>query len=373
MLSFPGKEGSCEICESSSHLISGTLGVCGECIKRGEGVHRVMEAHAESRSRFGFPGEPPRDSDGTECGFCVNNCRIPLNGKGYCGLRTNADGRLVHLAGTPEKGVVEWYYDSLPTNCVGDWCCPGGTGAGYPKYAHSKGGPEYGYKNLAVFYGACSFDCLFCQNWHYRERTRNLAPVMSAKELADKADDRTSCICYFGGDPTPQMPHAIRTSEFALEKAKGSILRICFETNGSMSSAMLKKAARLSLESGGCIKFDLKAFNENLNIALTGVTNKQTLKNFERLAEYGKQRKEPPFLIASTLLVPGYVDAKEVEEIARFVSRLDTQIPYSLLAFHPQYYMADMPVTPRKQAEECYDAAAKHLKNVRIGNLHLLS
>jgi pyruvate formate lyase activating enzyme len=367
------EESSCEICGSKSHLISSTLGVCGECIKRGEGGLRIRKAHAESRTKFGLPEEPPQDSKGVKCGFCVNDCRISIGKKGYCGLRTNVDGRLVHLAGTPKIGIVEWYYDPLPTNCVGDWCCPGGTGAGYPKYTRSKGGPEHGYKNLAVFYGACSFDCLFCQNWHYRERTAALGPAMSAEELADKVDDKTSCICYFGGDPTPQMPHTIRTSEIALEKKKGDILRICFESNGSMSRAMLKKAASLSMESGGCIKFDLKAFSEHLNIALTGTTNQQTLKNFEWLAEYGKQRSEPPFLIASTLLVPGYVDVREVEEIARLIGNIDPEIPYSLLAFHPQYYMTDMPTTSRKQAEECLSTAKKHLKNVRIGNVHLLS
>jgi pyruvate formate lyase activating enzyme len=168
------------------------------------------------------------------------------------------------------------------------------------------------------------------------------------------------------------MPHAIRTSEIALKKRKGDILRICFETNGSMSKAMLKKAARLSIESGGCIKFDLKAFSDDSNIAFTGTTNRQTFKNFERLAEYGKQRKEPPFLIASTLLVPGYVDARDVEEIARFIGDLNPKIPYSLLAFHPQYFMTDMPTTSRKQAEECLSAAKKHQDHLRMGNIHLL-
>jgi len=354
-------------------LVSRALGVCGECIRKGEGSGQVRRAHARSRERFGLPAEVPRDPDGARCGLCVNDCRIPPGGKGCCGLRTNRDGKLVHLAGTPERGIVEWYYDPLPTNCVGAWCCPGGTGAGYPEYSNARKGPEYGYKNLAVFYGSCSFDCLFCQNWHYRRQSRALGPVMSAEELADKVDDKTSCICYFGGDPAPQMAHAIRTSELALEMAGGKILRICFETNGSMSRPLLKKAAALSMETGGLIKFDLKAWDENLNMALTGVTNRQTLENFQWLAEYGRQRREPPFLIASTLLVPGYVDAVEVEKIARFIAGLDPSIPYSLLAFHPQYLMADMPATSRKQAEECLAVARKYLENVRIGNVHLLS
>ncbi|MEE8618654.1 MAG: hypothetical protein V3S84_00830 [Dehalococcoidales bacterium] len=46
---------------------------------------------------------------------------------------------------------------------MADWVCPAGTGAGYPDFAY-RAGVEYGYKNLAVFYHACSFDCLFYQN-----------------------------------------------------------------------------------------------------------------------------------------------------------------------------------------------------------------
>jgi hypothetical protein len=33
-------------------------------------------------------------------------------------------------------GNLSWYKDPLPTNCVGDWVCAGGTGAGFPRHAH---------------------------------------------------------------------------------------------------------------------------------------------------------------------------------------------------------------------------------------------
>lgn len=130
----------------------------------------------------------------------------------------------------------------LPTNCLGDWVCPGGTGAGYPRYAY-RSFSEYGYKNLAVFFGACSFNCFFCQNWHYKDLTRCLAPLYSYKELASLVDQSTSCICFFGGDPSSQMPFALKASREALEKAGGKILRVCWETNGSFHPRFLKEIA----------------------------------------------------------------------------------------------------------------------------------
>jgi pyruvate formate lyase activating enzyme len=292
---------------------------------------------------------------------------------GYCGHRRRRHGpHGDRIVGGTASANVSWYHDSLPTNCVGDWVCAGGTGCGYPNYAHARG-PEYGYKNLAVFFRACSFDCLFCQNWQHRlDSVRGANATID--DLADAVDERTSCICYFGGDPSPQLPFSIAASARARRKNPGRILRICWETNGSMNPAMLRTMARLSLESGGCIKFDLKAWDERLHTALCGVSNKQTLENFALLAELTRSRREPPPLIASTLLVPGYIDEDEVGHIASFVARLNRDIPYSLLAFHPQFMMDDLPVTCRSHAESCLDAAfSAGMKRVRLGNINLLT
>jgi pyruvate formate lyase activating enzyme len=259
----------------------------------------------------------------------------------------------------------------LPTNCVADWVCPGGTGAGYPEYACSAG-VEYGHKNLAVFFHACSVNCLFCQNWEFRKDTL-VGRTTKVDRLVDAVDDRTSCICYFGGDPAPQLPFAIKASRLARDANKGRVLRICFETNGTMHGRLLEEMMELVVESGGCVKFDLKAWDENVHIALTGVTNRRTLENFRRAGEMVSKRPVPPALIASTLLVPGYVDEGEVRNIAGFIASLNPDIPYSLLAFYPHFFMCDLPRTSRKVAERCASAAREQgLRNVRVGNIHLL-
>ncbi|MFX0097833.1 MAG: radical SAM protein [Candidatus Hodarchaeota archaeon] len=370
-----GTESECKICGSKSILISRGVGVCLGCIrdKPEEALVYTSMKHAESKRYYNAPSQPPKK--GVNCGFCVNRCKIPSEEKGYCGIVTNVKGKLVRLAGTPEKGLLSWYYDPLPTNCVADWVCPGGTGAGYPKYAYCSGS-EYGYANLAVFFGGCTFDCLFCQNWHFRENTKELKPLMSSEELAGKAKDNVSCVCFFGGDPTPQMPHALEAAEIATRKAteEARIFRVCWETNGSMNWNLARRAMELSLKSGGCMKFDLKCFDENLNTALCGVSNEYTLQNFERLGQMIDARPEPPPLVASTLLIPGYIDKDEVQRIAEFIAGIDPNIPYALLGFFPHYFMRDLPATSRNHAHECLEAAKKAgLKKVRIGNVHLLS
>jgi pyruvate formate lyase activating enzyme len=55
------------------------------------------------------------------------------------------------------------------------------------------------------------------------------------------------------------------------------------------------------------------------------------------------------------------------------IAALDPRIPYVLLGYAPQFYMADLPCTPARQAEESEAAArAAGLTNVRVGNRHLL-
>lgn len=359
----------CEVCDKKSALISKALSVCKDCIlaRFEEALPYIKKIHRESRSEYSLPPYPPLNGE-VKCKICANQCKISEGKKGFCGIRVNEDGKLKNLVG--DEAIVECYYDPLPTNCVASWTCPGGSNVGYPKYSYSKG-VEYGYKNLAVFYGACTFNCLFCQNWHYRNLTKSLKPTMSAEKLASFVDEKTSCICFFGGDPTPQIHHAIKTSRLALNRGN-KVIRICWETNGSMTLSFLKTIAKLSMGSGGCIKFDLKVWHEELNVALCGVSNKQTLKNFEWLANLDTHM-DYPFLVASTLLIPGYIDIQEVKKISSFIASLDPNIPYSLLAFYPHFYMDDLPFTSKEVALECLKTAKNAgLKNVRIGNVHLL-
>ncbi len=147
----------CRLCHATSEDISKELGICLNCIREipEKALPIAMEAQRKSRAAFGLPETPPKDPQGSSCNLCVNECRIPEDGLGYCGLRKNVGGRLTGVS--QEQGKLSWYHDPLPTNCVGDWVCPGGIGSGYPKYAHSSG-PEHGYKNLAVFFHACSFN-----------------------------------------------------------------------------------------------------------------------------------------------------------------------------------------------------------------------
>jgi len=361
----------CQICHQESIMISSFLGVCRRCILEEWSSARslIWQAHARAREMFHLPPQPPRDPNGLPCNLCINQCQVGEGQVGYCGVRRNHQGRWA--LNFNKIGFFSAYHDPLPTNCVADWVCPGGSPAGYPRFSYSPGA-EFGYTNLAVFFHSCTFDCLYCQNWSYRQ-SLDFTRAKTASSLLGMIDRQTACLCYFGGDPASQLTFTLEVSQKVLQAKAERKLRICWETNGSFHPRLVEPIAALALESGGCIKIDLKAWHEELNLALCGVSNKWTLENFRHLAEFISQRPDPPLLIASTLLVPGYIEEEEVAKLAEFIARINPEIPYSLLAFHPQFLMKDLPPTSRKQAEKCYEAARRAgLRRIHLGNIHLL-
>lgn len=327
---------------------SRAIGFCYECVI--EGKAKVIPLRIEERRKFGLVDNIPKEGD-HPCSFCGNSCSPSSGGYGWCGERFY-DGK--EWTGGDENAHLLWYYDPIPTNCVASWFC-------------SATKKERGKYNLAVFYESCSFDCLFCQNWHWRDGRRK--PSISYKELAEKVINEVACICFFGGDPSSNIKHTLLVVEESLKRKK---VKICWETNGNIKRDFLLKMSEIVRETEGIIKFDIKAYSEEIYKALCGVSGKLVYKNFEVLAET-LSHLYPPRICASTLLVPYYVNEMEVKKIAEFIAKLNPSIPYSLLAFYPAYLMDDLPCTPKEQAYKAIDMARKAgLKHIHLGNIHLL-
>ena len=226
---------TCPACGKIDAHISRVIGVCSNCLKQ-ERID-LANIHAQSRVPFHLPPDIPDDQNGIICNRCANNCRIADDKRGFCGVRYNRGNRL--RGGNFRDGWAHWYLDALPTNCVADWVCPAGSTTGYPDFSHSRGA-EFGFYNLAVFYYGCTFDCLFCQNWQWRTVAQKV-PASSARDLAAAVTDKVSCICFFGGDPTPHLPHALAAAKRARRQSTSRILRICWETNGAMNPELLDR------------------------------------------------------------------------------------------------------------------------------------
>ncbi len=375
--------GKCRLCGSEGPTISNVIGVCADCLRSKESALKIaLEPHERYRKALGLPVRPPHSEGGIKCGLCVNECVIGEGECGFCGFWRVKNGTLEPVVGKSNAATF-WYLDPHPTNCVAGPVCPANTPRGYPKFTRSEG-IERGYSNLAVFFAACSLDCIFCQNWEHKEMISQ-EPVRkkyikSIDELVTAAmNPRVTCVCYFGGDPGPHSPYAIETSRkiAKLAEVKGAIKRICWETNGLENTSILLEMSRLSLATGGIVKIDWKAWTPNIYEALTGVDGYRALerlkRNVEEISKYLDERPEPPLLVVSTLLVPGYVDVEEVRKIAEFLASINPRIPYMLLAFHPDHLLTDLPPTSTNHAFEALQVAKKAgLKEVYLGNTWLL-
>jgi len=327
------------------------IGYCPDCLRSLPDTSPVKLPHSRVRKRFGLPDLPPQNPKGKLCPLCANACRIGSGETGYCGLRQNINGRLKTIFPN-HSALVHAYLDPLPTNCCAAWFCEGTKEEGY---------------NLAVFFYGCNLNCLFCQNSSHK--TLSGAPVLSEEDLIQAAlSPNVRCVCFFGGSPEPQFPFALKVGQKIID-ASHNTKHICWEWNGCGNSALVRKAAELSEMSGGTVKFDLKAFHPQIASALCGTNLTRSYENFLMLA---RQFPRQNLLTSTTLLVPYYVDQREVDEIAHFISEENKDLPYSLLVFHPDFEMNDLPLTPRSQVEECYRAASRHLSRVHIGNKPLL-
>ena len=363
---------NCAVCGREKR-VARILGVCRECILAGEPAvwEAIYRAHQKARQKFPLPPFIPKSEGGTLCRICSNECRFLQGEMGYCGVRGAGWKNGTSFSG--QSALLYAYLDPHITNCCASWFCPAGTGVSSLKWSVSHG-PELGYFNLAVFFYGCNFDCLFCQNSEHK----NISPATTVRKeylfhLLER-EEKVTCICFFGGSPEPQLPFVIEIGREILRKFSGRVLRLCVEWNGCGNPALVERVAEIALHTGGIIKFDLKCFEENLSLALSGVSNRKAYENFALLAKkYYPLRPELPLLTATTLLVPGYVEEEEVEKIASWIAQINEEIPYSLLVFYPAHQMTDLPVTPRETVFSAYRKAREYLKNVHIGNLHLLS
>ena len=375
--------GTCKFCGKTGTMISEVLQICRDCIlnkDRKKVEEHVLHIHKQIRKTEGLPEIAPNIDDSKKrfsCNLCINECSLEEGDISYCGLRMiNIDKSKEIPMPSRALSYMHGYLDMNPTNCCNAWFCPAGTAYGYPKYSNFPG-PEIGTYSYAAFMYGCSFDCLFCQNASHKHFSKD-----NIKRIDDYVNEfiknkKITCVCYFGGTPECQFLFTIAASEKILKRLQQTDpkrkMRICWEWNGSGNKKQVEKCMQIALKSGGNIKFDLKSYHEILNLALCGVSNKRTYENFKFLAEkYFGTRPNVPEMSGCTLLVPGYTTVEEVEKIAEFIASINKEIPYSLLVFHPDYMMRDLPITPKEQALECLEIAQKYLNNVHLGNQFLL-
>jgi pyruvate-formate lyase-activating enzyme len=110
--------------------------------------------------------------------------------------------------------------------------------------------------------------------------------------------------------------------------------------------------------------FSIKALSERLHRDYTGKSNKAILRNFATISGLGKK------LQAETVLIPDYIDAYEIERVARFIGNIDSSIPLRIDAYFP---VGDNPwrAATAGEVEAAAVLARKHLNKVNCLTLEM--
>ncbi|MCK4732094.1 MAG: hypothetical protein KAT65_06495, partial [Methanophagales archaeon] len=95
----------------------------------------------------------------------------------------------------------------------------------------------------------------------------------------------------------------------------------------------------------------------------TGFSNKRVLENIRNA--YGKVK-----LVVNTVYIPGIVDDREIEQIAKFLAEIDTnnEIDYRINRFQAELSYENISRNPYPdEIERAYSIVAKYMKNSVIG------
>jgi len=146
-------------------------------------------------------------------------------------------------------------------------------------------------------------------------------------------------------------------TEASLDPNLPYIAKVLHEKFNSRNYLLTNGVKLTDMEDIDEIVVSIKAWSEDTHYDYTGRSNKKVLDNFYKIYKTGKRVQ------AETVLIPDYIDSKEVERIARYLSSIDPDIKYRIDAYFP------VPGCPwraatNEEVEETARLARKHLTDV---------
>ncbi|MGC8558296.1 MAG: radical SAM protein [Nitrososphaeria archaeon] len=171
---------------------------------------------------------------------------------------------------------------------------------------------QFGDGSAYAMFDACDWKCTYCVRnvspWctslpEGTVKTLNKIKIkhLNINELLEILKENAVKLVFLGGGEPTYDPE-LKT---IMNRLKINGIGTWLITNGELLDD------EIFLLSDG-ITFSIKAIDEITHIRLTGKSNRDTLKNFEK---YGKSEK----IVAETVFYPGLVDCEEVQKIAKFV------------------------------------------------------
>ncbi|MBO8471511.1 MAG: pyruvate formate lyase-activating protein [Bacteroidetes bacterium] len=206
---------------------------------------------------------------------------------------------------------------------------------------------------LVVFLQGCPFRCLYCANPDTipAEGGRMTSPGDIVRmAVAEKPFfGRRGGVTFSGGEPTLQAKALIPI----VEELKACGINVCLDTNGGIWNRHVEQLLKLT----DLVLLDVKEFDRQRHLDITGKENTQTLATAKWLEDNGK-----PFWLRY-VLVPGISDyEQDIRALGehfrdyRMIERVEI-LPYHTLgvnkyeALGQEYRLKDVPLNTREQLE----------------------
>jgi pyruvate formate lyase activating enzyme len=209
----------------------------------------------------------------------------------------------------------------------------------------------------------CNLACRYCQNWDISKsrELHTLADEASPEVIAATAE-RLGCrsVAFTYNDPIIFLEYANDVADAC--HARG--IRTVAVTNGYIEPG----PAADFFGHVDAANVDLKAFTDDFYHRVCGGHLQPVLDTIEYLC-----RETPVWVELTTLVIPGHNDGDdELRALARWVvEHVGPDVPLHFSAFHPDFRMLDVPVTPAATLERARAIAlAEGVHHAYTGNVH---
>jgi len=266
---------------------------------------------------------------------------------------------------------------------------------------------------LSIYQSGCNFSCRKCHSWTFTKKAKGEwwspedvlkackeyergVTIWEPRERATAFHAIESCrccgACVMSGKRSLVCPRVIQKKDIVLSpQGWGPARNIIAFTGGDLTccpefyvkcARLIKSETRLwvmvetngygltpenldALKEGGVDSFwlDIKAYDGTDHKWLTGCFNRHILKLPEEII------KRDFVLEVLSLYIPNLVETAQLKKIARLLFDIDPEIPFTILAFFPEFQMKRYRSPKASEMVAAYHEVKEvGLINVRLGN-----
>ena len=274
------------------------------------------------------------------CNICQWRCILHPGKTGVCGMYQNLRGVLFNLnyaltssmAVDPiEKKPLFHFHPGTQVFSLGGW--------------------------------GCNFHCQDCQNWEIamvKDTSKGSEEVPPEKAIALAKHYKCAGIAWTYNEPSMWFEYTLDCAKLA----KQSKLYTVYVTNGYLSPEALDTIGPYL----DAWRVDIKGYSDALYRNLAKITKWRGILD---VAQRAKTKWNMHVEVVTNIIPTMNDDDEQLSGIAGWIyNKLGEQTPWHVTRFHPNYLIADLPVTPLTTLEHAYDLGRKAgLKFIYLGNV----